>query len=241
MSLFCPTAPEPRDIQWFNLNLSSSSRFIRGVLVLIILLVLLSVWLVPVLFLAQLLSWERIQKVAPRLADFIGKKSVRREMFSCNKLTCCVHTVRACVDSFRLLCPLWLWSPSTTFCHSSWMVRLWSRTCWSVRLRADHCDSFLSSFDLPGLASSLLGRVFPTQEVPPDTALHDSLRLCMWPCCQLVLYEAELTSSFQVTSSTYTLLRYISDSPAQLPEKLAMALPGARNFFVSYVMLSGTP
>lgn len=37
------------------------------------LLVLLSVWLVPVLYLAKLLSWSTIEEAAPKLAKWIGK------------------------------------------------------------------------------------------------------------------------------------------------------------------------
>ncbi|GAA5962187.1 hypothetical protein JCM8115_006622 [Rhodotorula mucilaginosa] len=66
-------APEPRDIHWFNLNLSSTSVFIRHILVGLTLLLLLSVWSVPVAALASLLSWDTIHDVAPRLAKLLGK------------------------------------------------------------------------------------------------------------------------------------------------------------------------
>ncbi|GAA5984720.1 hypothetical protein JCM10908_003473 [Rhodotorula pacifica] len=66
-------APEPRDIHWFNLNLSSTSVFIRHILVGLTLLLLLSVWSVPVAALASLLSWDTIRDVAPRLAKLLGK------------------------------------------------------------------------------------------------------------------------------------------------------------------------
>jgi hypothetical protein len=42
-----------------------------------------------------------------------------------------------------------------------------------------------------------------------------------------------------VTSSTYSLLQEISESPAKALDKLATTLPVARSFFISYVMLSG--
>lgn len=67
------TAPEPRDIQWFNLSLAPSSIFIRQILVVMTLLILLSVWLVPVLYLAKLISWSSIEEAAPKLAKWIGK------------------------------------------------------------------------------------------------------------------------------------------------------------------------
>ncbi|GAA6030870.1 hypothetical protein JCM8097_008916 [Rhodosporidiobolus ruineniae] len=66
-------APEPRDLHWFNLNLSSSSVFVRKVLVLVTLLGILSVWSVPVAALASLLQWDTIKEVAPRLAELLGK------------------------------------------------------------------------------------------------------------------------------------------------------------------------
>ncbi|GAA6059229.1 hypothetical protein JCM10212_006622 [Sporobolomyces blumeae] len=66
-------APEPRDINWGNLNMSKTSAFIRRVLVVIIMLVLLSVWAIPVAALASLLSWDTIKQTAPRLAKLLGK------------------------------------------------------------------------------------------------------------------------------------------------------------------------
>lgn len=49
-----------------------------------------------------------------------------------------------------------------------------------------------------------------------------------------------LTSSCcQITSSTYSLLQDLTDSPAKVLDKVAATLPGAKDFFVSYVMLSG--
>lgn len=44
----------------------------------------------------------------------------------------------------------------------------------------------------------------------------------------------------QVTSSTYTLLQDISESPAKVLDKLAQTLPKGASFFVSYVMLAGS-
>ena len=66
-------APEPRDIHWFNLSLSDSSRFVRQLLVVLTMLVLLSVWAVPVTFLSKLLNWDTIKTSAPKLAKLIGK------------------------------------------------------------------------------------------------------------------------------------------------------------------------
>lgn len=43
----------------------------------------------------------------------------------------------------------------------------------------------------------------------------------------------------QITTSTYTLLKDISESPAKVLDKLADTLPKSRYFFVSYVMLAG--
>ncbi|GAA5866760.1 hypothetical protein JCM1840_004257 [Sporobolomyces johnsonii] len=66
-------APEPRDIHWYNLNLSASSVFVRQVLVVLTMLVLLSVWSVPVVALSTLLSWDTIKENAPKLAKWLGK------------------------------------------------------------------------------------------------------------------------------------------------------------------------
>jgi hypothetical protein len=39
--------------------------------------------------------------------------------------------------------------------------------------------------------------------------------------------------------STWQLAQELADQPMKVIEKLATSLPGARNFFVSYVMLQG--
>ncbi|KAK4048133.1 hypothetical protein OIV83_005003 [Microbotryomycetes sp. JL201] len=172
-------APEPRDINWANLSLSRSARFIRKVLVTITLLVLLSVWLVPVLFLSQLLSWKTIKDTAPRLADFIGK---------------------------------------------------------SPRLRG-----FVQT-SLPSLAMVAFNNVLPF--FLDGLSIFQGLQARSWiEYSMLKKYHLTLlfTTLFAfVTSSTLGLLRELSQSPQKVLDKLATTLPGGRNFFVSYVMLSGT-
>ncbi|GAA6025636.1 hypothetical protein JCM11491_007153, partial [Sporobolomyces phaffii] len=66
-------APEPRDLNWGNLNLSNSSTFIRRFLVVFVMLVLLSIWSVPVAALASLLSWNTVKETAPKLAKWLDK------------------------------------------------------------------------------------------------------------------------------------------------------------------------
>ncbi|GAA5900728.1 uncharacterized protein JCM6883_004637 [Sporobolomyces salmoneus] len=66
-------APEPRDLNWGNLNLSNSSTFIRRILVVLVLLVLLSVWSIPVAALASLLSWNTVKETVPKLAEILDK------------------------------------------------------------------------------------------------------------------------------------------------------------------------
>ncbi|GAA5863074.1 hypothetical protein JCM8547_002789 [Rhodosporidiobolus lusitaniae] len=73
-------APEPRDIHWFNLNLSGTSVFVRQVLVLLIMLVFLSLWSIPVVALVGLLSWETIKDVAPRFAKLLSKSPRLRSL-----------------------------------------------------------------------------------------------------------------------------------------------------------------
>ncbi|KAM0790961.1 hypothetical protein ACM66B_004266 [Microbotryomycetes sp. NB124-2] len=171
-------APEPRDINWSNLSLSRSARFIRKVLVTITLLVLLSVWLVPVLFLSQLLSWRTIKETAPRLADFIGK---------------------------------------------------------SPRLRG-----FVQT-SLPSLAMVAFNNALPF--FLDGLSIFQGLQARSWiEYSMLKKYHLTLlfTTLFAfVTSSTLGLLRELSQSPQKVLDKLATTLPGGRNFFVSYVMLSG--
>ncbi|KAK4055372.1 hypothetical protein OIO90_003210 [Microbotryomycetes sp. JL221] len=171
-------APEPRDINWSNLSLSKSARFIRKIMVTITLLVLLSVWLVPVLFLAQLLSWKTIKDTAPRLAEFIGK---------------------------------------------------------SPRLRG-----FVQT-SLPSLAMVAFNNILPF--FLDGLSVFQGLQARSWIEYSL-LKKYHLTLLFTtlfafVTSSTLGLLRELSQSPQKVLDKLATTLPGGRNFFVSYVMLSG--
>ncbi|SCV74453.1 BQ2448_8092 [Microbotryum intermedium] len=171
-------APEPRDIQWSNLALSNTSVFVRRVLVLVTLLVLLSVWSVPVAYLAKLLSWDTIEETAPKLAKFIAK-SPRLRGFVQTSLP------SLAMVSFNNLLPLFLGELSVL---SGLSARSWIEY------------STLKKYHLSLLFTTLF--VF-------------------------------------ITSSTYSLLQDISESPARVLDKLATTLPGARNFFVSYVMLSG--
>ncbi|GAA6009728.1 hypothetical protein JCM10207_004170 [Rhodosporidiobolus poonsookiae] len=171
-------APEPRDIHWFNLNLAGSSVFVRQIIVIITLLVLLSVWSVPVAALATLLSWDTIHDVAPRFAKLLGK---------------------------------------------------------SPRLRG-----FVQT-SLPSLALVAFNNFLPM--FLEALSIFQGLQARSWiELSQLKKYHISLlfTTLFVfVTSSTYSLLQDISESPAKVLDKLATALPGARNFFVSYVMLAG--
>ncbi|BGP55728.1 hypothetical protein JCM8202v2_003335 [Rhodotorula sphaerocarpa] len=171
-------APEPRDIHWFNLNLSSTSTFIRHVLVGLTLLLLLSVWSVPVAALASLLSWDTIQDVAPRFAKLLSR---------------------------------------------------------SPRLR-----SFVQT-TLPSLAMVAFNNVLPL--FLEALSVFQGLSARSWiELSQLKKYHLSLlfTTLFVfITTSTYTLLHDISESPMKVLDKLATTLPDSRNFFVSYVMLAG--
>ncbi|GAA5902674.1 hypothetical protein JCM6882_004039 [Rhodosporidiobolus microsporus] len=171
-------APEPRDIHWFNLNLSASSVFVRQVLVLLTLLVLLSVWSIPVAALASLLSWDTINDVAPRFANLLSK---------------------------------------------------------SPRLRG-----FVQT-SLPSLAMVAFNNFVPI--FLETLSVFQGLQARSWiELAQLKKYHISLlfTTLFVfVTSSTYTLLQDISESPAKVLDKLAQTLPKGASFFVSYVMLAG--
>ncbi|GAA5968552.1 hypothetical protein JCM11641_007678 [Rhodosporidiobolus odoratus] len=171
-------APEPRDVHWFNLNLSSSSVFVRQIIVILTLLVLLSVWSVPVAALATLLSWDTIKDASPGLAKLLGK---------------------------------------------------------SPRLRG-----FITT-SLPSLALVAFNNFLPM--FLEALSVFQGLQARSWiELSQLKKYHISLlfTTLFVfITSSTYSLLQEISESPAKVLDKLATTLPGARNFFVSYVMLAG--
>lgn len=73
----CADHSPARDIQWNNLSISPSSVFVRQLLVTIALLILLSIWSVPVTTLAISLNWENVEKAMPRLAELIGRRCVR--------------------------------------------------------------------------------------------------------------------------------------------------------------------
>ncbi|KAL8280604.1 hypothetical protein RQP46_006927 [Phenoliferia psychrophenolica] len=171
-------APEPRDVQWFNLSLSASSVFVRQLLVVLTLLVLLSVWSIPVLYLAKLLSWDTIEESAPKLAKWIAK-TPRLQAFVQTSLP------SLAMVAFNNFLPFFLEALSV---FQGLPARSWIEY------------SLLKKYHISILFTTLF--VF-------------------------------------ITSSTFTLLSDLSESPAGVLTKLATALPGARNFFVSYVMLSG--
>ncbi|KAM0746908.1 DUF221-domain-containing protein [Meredithblackwellia eburnea MCA 4105] len=171
-------APEPRDIQWFNLSLSPSSIFVRQLLVVLTVIALLSVWSIPVAYLAKLLSWDTIQDAAPKLAKWIAK-SPRLAAFVQTSLPSLAMVM------FNNFLPFFLEALSV---FQGLQARSWIEY------------SLLKKYHISILFTTLF--VF-------------------------------------ITSSTYTLLTDISESPAKVLDKLATTLPYARNFFVSYVMLSG--
>ncbi|GAA5932719.1 hypothetical protein JCM10213_006311 [Rhodosporidiobolus nylandii] len=171
-------APEPRDIHWFNLNLSGTSVFARQIIVILTLLFLLSVWSVPVAALATLLSWDTIHDVAPRFAKLLGR-SPRLRGFVQTSLP------SLALVAFNNFLPMFLEALSV---FQGLQARSW------IEL------SLLKKYHISLLFTTLF--VF-------------------------------------ITSSTYSLLQDISESPAKVLDKLATTLPGARNFFVSYVMLAG--
>lgn len=171
-------APEPRDIHWFNLSLSDSSRFVRQLLVVLTMLVLLSVWTVPVLFLGRLLSLDTIQKSAPKLGDIISK---------------------------------------------------------SPRLRG------LVQTSLPALALVSFNNLLP--QFLDLLSTFQGLQAKSWIEYSLLKkYHVTLlfTTLFSfVAVSTYTLFQDLSQDPSGVLSKLANTLPGARAFFVSYVIVAG--
>ncbi|GJJ13050.1 hypothetical protein Clacol_007299 [Clathrus columnatus] len=69
-SLTC-LAPEPRDIIWANIALSSTALQVREIVVMGLMALLLFSWVFPVTALAGLLSYTEIKKVAPWLGRLI--------------------------------------------------------------------------------------------------------------------------------------------------------------------------
>ncbi|KAK4703754.1 calcium permeable stress-gated cation channel, partial [Phenoliferia sp. Uapishka_3] len=192
-------APEPRDVQWFNLSLSASSVFVRQLLVVLTFLLFLSVWSIPVAYLAKLLSWDTIQESAPKLAKWIAK-SPRLQAFVQTSLP------SLAMVSFNNFLPFFLEGGSAFSFFNEDQVAF-----------SDIAFAALSVF----------------QGLPARSWIEYSL---------LKKYHISIlfTTLFVfITSSTYSLLSELSESPASVLNKLATTLPGARNFFVSYVMLSG--
>lgn len=66
-------APEPRDIVWSNMTLSTNADRVREIVVLGLLVLLFFFWVIPITGLASLLSYKEIKKAMPWLGDLIDK------------------------------------------------------------------------------------------------------------------------------------------------------------------------
>ncbi|KAH6904319.1 hypothetical protein BKA70DRAFT_1373644 [Coprinopsis sp. MPI-PUGE-AT-0042] len=64
-------APEPRDIVWANMTPSTTAIRTRDAFVLAVMVLLLLFWILPISFLASLLSYKEIKKVMPKLGELI--------------------------------------------------------------------------------------------------------------------------------------------------------------------------
>jgi hypothetical protein len=71
--MYMTLAPEPRDVHWGNLMLSSYSITLRVFLVIAATTLLLLFWSTPVFFLASLLSYDTIKEYSPWLAHQIDR------------------------------------------------------------------------------------------------------------------------------------------------------------------------
>ncbi|OLY83383.1 Calcium permeable stress-gated cation channel 1 [Smittium mucronatum] len=69
-------APEPRDICWNNLTISSKSRNIRNFIVRLITLLMFVFWLVPITALSALLSPEFLDGYFPGFSNFVKKTPI---------------------------------------------------------------------------------------------------------------------------------------------------------------------
>ena len=79
-SMTTTLAPEPRDILWSNLALSETSAGIRFVVVTIAMLILLFFWIVPVSYLARLLSLDTINENVPIIGRAINQSPTLRAL-----------------------------------------------------------------------------------------------------------------------------------------------------------------
>ncbi|KZV64260.1 DUF221-domain-containing protein [Peniophora sp. CONT] len=64
-------APEPRDVVWANMEVSTRADWMREAVVLGLLGLLFFFWIIPITALASLLSYDEIKKVMPWLANLI--------------------------------------------------------------------------------------------------------------------------------------------------------------------------
>lgn len=73
-------APEPRDIVWANMGMTTSQERARELSVMAAMVAMFLFWVFPISFLAGLLSYKEIQKVAPWLSRFIDQSDTLRAM-----------------------------------------------------------------------------------------------------------------------------------------------------------------
>ena len=71
-------APEPRDIVWDNMSLSTNVTRTRQLIVLALIVLLFLFWAVPITALATLLSYEEIKKAMPWLGRLVDSNDTVR-------------------------------------------------------------------------------------------------------------------------------------------------------------------
>lgn len=134
-------APEPRDIIWSNMGVSSQSVATREWIVLGVMVLLLFFWFIPVTALAGLLSYKEIKKTWPALARLIDANEHVGVIVQNSLPSVAMITLNACLP-FLL---------EGTLCYI---------------LDYCHCLIILSRSHLPpGISRSQLDRVFAAQEV----------------------------------------------------------------------------
>ncbi|KNZ43993.1 uncharacterized protein VP01_962g3 [Puccinia sorghi] len=200
-------APEPRDIYWSNLTIPRWSLKIRNAMVLLSIAALYGFWATPVTFVARWMSYDTLVSLLSPKLIHWIEKSPTIKALIQNSLPTLAIII------FNALLPLLL-----------------------------DCQALYDA----GLQGKKSDRVLPDEEissVPPHVC--QCLLLIIIPIKYLPQFII-LTLPYHIIStvffifvavSTVSLLRDLRDNPAQFIDKIASSLPGARDFFISYLML----
>lgn len=90
-------APEPRDIVWHNMSITSRGAAVREVFVLAAMILLFLFWFIPVTALAGLLSFKEIKKTWPALAGLLDANPQIRAIVQNSLPSVAIISLNACL------------------------------------------------------------------------------------------------------------------------------------------------